>query len=156
MSIRIGIGYDIHRLRKGEGVRLGGILIPDKLKLIGHSDADVLIHAICDALLGAIGAGDMGIYFPDTDPQFRRRESSWFLKEVIRKVHKQGFRVTQIDSIVIAQAPRLSDYRDEMKKNLAGLVKAPLNSINVKAKTNEGLDAIGNSRAIASWAVALI
>ena len=156
MSIRIGIGYDIHRLGKGKGVRLGGVLIPSDKELVGHSDADVLIHAVCDALLGAIGEGDMGIYFPDTDPEFRKKESSWFLKQVVQKVRKRGFKVLQIDSVVVAQTPRLLEYRQQMKANLSKVLEVPQEEVSIKAKTNEALDAIGNKKAIAAWVVVLI
>lgn len=156
MNIRVGIGYDIHRLRKGKGLRLGGILVPCAQELVGHSDADVLIHAICDALLGAIGAGDMGTYFPDRDERFRGKESSWFLEQVAKKVNNQGFQVLQIDSVVIAEGPKLLAYRDQMQENLATLLKIPRSQISIKAKTNERLDSIGSRKAIAAWAVSLV
>lgn len=156
MTIRVGIGYDIHRLKKGKGVRLGGVLIPCDQELIGHSDADVLIHAICDALLGAVGAGDMGTHFPDTDERFRRKESSWFLREVAKKVQKEKFKISQIDSVVIAERPKLSECRSRIQKRVAGLLKISIGQVSVKAKTNEGLDSIGGKKAIAAWAVSLV
>ena len=156
MNIRVGIGYDIHRLRKGKGIRLAAVSIPCQFQLIGHSDADVLIHAVCDALLGAVGAGDMGTYFPDTDEKFRGKESSWFLREVVKKVQKKGFKISQIDSVVIAERPKFSEYRSQIQKNLARLLKIPIEQANIKAKTNEGLDSIGGKKAIAAWAVSLV
>ncbi len=156
MSIRIGIGYDIHRLKKGKGVRLGGVLIPCDQELIGHSDADVLIHAVCDALLGAVGAGDMGTHFPDTEEKFGGKESSWFLKEVVKKVQKKGFKISQIDSVVIAEKPKLSECRSRIQKRVASLLRISIGQVSVKAKTNEGLDSIGGKKAIAAWAVSLV
>lgn len=156
MSIRIGIGYDIHRLKKGRGVRLGGVLIPCDRELIGHSDADVLIHAVCDALLGAAGLGDMGVYFPDSDEKFQGRESSWFLKETVKKIRKKGFKISQIDSVIIAEKPKLLEYRARAQKELARLLKIPIEQVNIKAKTNEGLDSVGRKKAIAAWAVVLV
>lgn len=164
MTIRVGIGYDIHRLktsgfatrREGKGVHLGGVLIPCDQELIGHSDGDVLTHAICDALLGAVGAGDMGAHFPDTDERFRGKESFWFLKEVAKKVQKKGFKISQIDSVVIAERPRLSEYRRRIQKKLASLLRISIGQVSIKAKTNEGLDSVGGKKAIAAWAVSLV
>ena len=156
MNIRIGIGYDIHRLKKGKGVRLGGVLIPCDQELIGHSDADVLIHAVCDALLGAAGLGDMGTYFPDSDEKFKDRKSSWFLKETVKKVQKEGFKISQIDSVIIAEKPKLLEYRARAQKELARLLRIPIEQVNIKAKTNEGLDSVGGKKAIAAWAVSLV
>lgn len=156
MSIRIGIGYDIHRLRKGKGIRLGAVSIPCQFQLVGHSDGDVLIHAVCDALLGAIGAGDMGTYFPDSDQQFRGRESSWFLREAVKKVQKKGFKISQMDSVIIAEKPKLLEYHVRIQKKLARLLKISVEQVNIKAKTNEGLDSVGGKKAIAAWAVSLV
>ena len=156
MTMRVGMGYDIHRLKKGKGIRLGGVLIPCEFELIGHSDADVLIHAVCDALLGAVGAGDMGTYFPDTDQKFKGKESSWFLREVARKVKEKGFKISQIDSVVIAERPKLLEHRLRIRGELAVLLKTSIEQISVKAKTNEGLDAVGGKKAIAAWAVSLV
>ncbi|MBI1976053.1 MAG: 2-C-methyl-D-erythritol 2,4-cyclodiphosphate synthase [Candidatus Omnitrophica bacterium] len=156
MNIRVGIGYDIHRLKKGKGVRLGGVLIPCQFQLVGHSDADALIHAICDSILGAAGAGDMGTYFPDTEAKFRARESAWFLKEVVGQLRRRGLKAVQIDTIIMAQTPRLLEYRRRIQENLALLLKIPKERVGVKAKTNEGLDAVGSKKAVAAWAVALV
>ncbi len=156
MTIRIGIGYDIHRLKNGKGIRLGAILIPCEFELVGHSDADVLIHAVCDALLGAVGAGDMGTHFPDSDEKFRGKESSWFLREVAKKVQKKGFKISQIDSVIIAERPKLLEYLPQIRKKLAGLLRTSIEQVSVKAKTNEGLDSIGGKKAIAAWAVSLV
>lgn len=155
-AIRVGLGYDIHRLKKGKGIRLGGVFIPCGYQLVGHSDADALIHAVCDALLGAAGAGDMGTYFPDTDEKFRGKESSWFLKEVAGHLGRRGFKAAQIDTVIMAQTPRLSEYRRRIQENLARLLKISKEQVGVKAKTNEGLDAVGGKKAVAVWAVSLV
>ncbi|MCM8779925.1 MAG: 2-C-methyl-D-erythritol 2,4-cyclodiphosphate synthase [Candidatus Omnitrophica bacterium] len=152
MSDRIGIGYDIHCLKKGRKLFLGGMQIPHSQGLSGHSDADALLHALCDAFLGAIGAGDIGKFFPDTDPRYKGISSIILLKKVYSLVKQRGFKVNNIDSIIITQAPRLENYKEEIAKNISRLLKIRPKIINVKAKTNAGLGPIGKGQAIAAYA----
>ncbi len=156
MEYRTGIGYDIHRLVEGRKLFIGGVEIPYILGLLGHSDADVLIHAICDALLGASGAGDIGEHFPDTDPNYHNISSSELLKIVVLEVKAKGYRIINLDSVVIAEEPNLSAFKKQIKSNLAGILGINEDCIAVKAKTNEGICATGKKEAIASYAVALL
>lgn len=153
--MRIGIGYDSHRLVEGRKFILGGVHIPFEKGLIGHSDADVLCHAIIDSILGALGLGDIGKYFPDTDPRWKNASSLELLKQVVRLIMPGGFELQWIDSIVIAEEPKLSPYIESMKEALSksGI---PLELINIKAKTNEGIGFIGRSEGIAAFAVCLL
>ncbi len=154
--MQVGIGYDIHRVKKGRGLWLGGIFIPCELELVGHSDGDVLIHALCDALLGAIGAGDMGSYFPDTDEKYRGRESRWFLNKVTERLMRHHYKVIQVDSVIVLERPRLLPYRDSMQETLSKMLRIRKGKVGIKAKTNEGLDSTGQKKAIAVWAVACV
>jgi 2-C-methyl-D-erythritol 2,4-cyclodiphosphate synthase len=154
--MRIGYGYDVHQLVKGKKLLLGGEHIPFVKGLLGHSDADVLIHAICDALLGAAGLGDIGMHFPDTDHSLKDIKSLILLKKTYNMVHDSGFSIFNIDSTIIAQAPNLSPYRDAMRLNLATCTGMKLKDINIKFTTSEGLGFIGEERGIAAVCVALI
>lgn len=156
MSLRIGHGYDVHRLLRGRKLIIGGVDIPFEAGLDGHSDADVLLHAIADALLGAAALGDIGKYFPDTDPEFLNADSLVLLKKVAELIKNEGYSVSNIDSTVIAQRPKLSGYIDQMRRNIAGAVGADISCISVKATTEEKLGFTGQGLAIASHAVCLI
>lgn len=156
MSLRIGHGYDVHRLLRGRKLIIGGVDIPFEAGLDGHSDADVLLHAIADALLGAAALGDIGKHFPDTDPEFLNADSLVLLKKVAELIKNEGYSVSNIDSTVIAQRPKLSGYIDQMRRNIAGAVGADISCISVKATTEEKLGFTGKGLAIASHAVCLI
>jgi len=154
--MRVGIGYDYHRLAVGGRLVLGGIEIPFGKGLAGHSDGDVLTHAICDALLGAAGLGDIGQRFPDTDPQWKDASSLEFVAQVVELVEAKGWRIAHVDSVVVAQEPRLGPYFGRMRERLAGAMGIEPRQVNVKAKTTEGLEAIGRGEAMAAHAVALL
>lgn len=154
--MRIGIGYDIHRLKSGGPLILGGITIASEWELEGHSDADVLLHAVADALLGALALGDLGQHFPDTDPRFRGISSATLLQTVLRLVHERAYRLHNLDTVVIAQRPRLAASIPAIRRNLANLLMADLGAVSVKAKTAEQLGALGRSEGIAAHAVCLI
>jgi len=156
LGIRTGIGYDIHRFKKGRPLYLGGVEIPFPRGLAGHSDGDCLIHAIIDALLGAIGERDIGQLFPDTDPRFKGIRSTELLKEVAVKVRDCGMKIVNIDSVVIAEEPNLSSIIPEIKETLSHLLELKKDKIGIKAKTNEGLGPLGRRKAIASWASVLV
>jgi len=154
--MRIGIGYDIHRLVKGRPLILGGVSIAYEKGLLGHSDADVLVHAMCDALLGAAGLGDIGLHFPDTDPQYKDISSLKLLAKTCHKLAENKFRIINLDSIIFAEAPKLGSYRHEMQNTLANEMNIAPNGVNIKATTTEGLGAIGKGEGIGAMCVALI
>ena len=154
--MRVGLGYDVHSFVSGRPLILGGIKIPYLFGLKGHSDADVLIHAICDALLGAIAEGDIGRHFPDTDPQYRNIQSTILLKKVLAKVREKGFHPLNIDAIVVAQKPKLSDIIPRMVQEIAEVLEIERERVNVKATTTEGLGFTGREEGIAAYAVALV
>jgi 2-C-methyl-D-erythritol 2,4-cyclodiphosphate synthase len=156
MTFRIGQGYDIHALVPGRKLRIGGVDIPFESGLLGHSDGDVLLHAICDALLGAAGLGDIGGRFPDTDPTLRGVDSGTLLADVGKEVQQRGYRVVNIDTTIIAQAPRMAPHIPGMVANVARLLAIDALQINIKAKTNERLGFLGRGEGIAVQAVALI
>ena len=154
--MRIGIGYDIHRLLRGRRFVLGGVRIDHHLGLVGHSDGDALHHAIMDAALGAAGLGDIGEYFPDDDPVNLGKDSAVFVQEVRELLAKKNLQVAQIDSIVIAEEPKLSPWREEIRQSLSKCWGISVDRVNVKAKTNEGFDAVGEREAVACHAVVLL
>ncbi len=156
MKLRIGHGFDSHRLEAGDGVVLGGVRIDCPFRLIAHSDGDALIHALCDALLGAIAAGDIGKLFPDADPQYSGADSRVLLREVMRRVNVAGYAVVNADLTLIAQAPRVANYILAMREVLAQDLQIALDQVNVKATTNEGMDAIGRKEGLAAHAVVLL
>ena len=156
MDFRVGVGYDIHRLVKGRKLFLGGLQVPYVKGLLGHSDADCLLHAICDALLGALGAGDIGELFPDTEPKYRGISSVELLKIVSDKVKASGFLINNIDAIVIAEEPKLSPFKKQMEEKISQALGLKTGSVNIKAKTNEGLADTGNRKAIACFAQAAL
>jgi len=150
---RTGIGYDIHRLVPGRPLMLGGVEIPFDKGLLGHSDGDVLIHAVCDALLGALAMGDIGEHFPDSDPAYKGIAGSRLLEPVKAMLEKSRYMIGNIDIVLVAQSPALTPFKKKIKENLCSLMGIEDNALNIKAKTNEGLDAVGNQEAIACWAV---
>lgn len=156
MDISVGIGYDIHRLATGRGLRIGGVSIPYAKGCLGHSDADVLLHAVCDALLGAAGAGDIGELFPDSDPQYKDVDSRKLLAQVGRLLLERGLRIVNIDAVVIAEEPKLAPFKEKMRMEIAGTLGMAKSQVNVKAKTSEGLGELGRSEAIAAYAVSLV
>ena len=154
--MRIGQGYDVHRMVEGRKLILGGVDIPYELGLLGHSDADVLTHAIMDALLGAAGMGDIGRHFPDTDPKYFGADSLKLLAAVIEKIAAAGWKVGNVDSTIVAQRPKLAPYLAQMQKNLADVMKIQTNQINIKATTEEKLGFTGSGEGMAAQAVALL
>jgi 2-C-methyl-D-erythritol 2,4-cyclodiphosphate synthase len=156
MNIRIGNGYDLHRLVCDRKLILGGVEIPYEKGLLGHSDADVLTHAIMDAMLGALALGDIGHYFPPTEPKWAGSDSIMLLQQVQELIGAQGWRVNNIDSMVIAEAPKLKPHIKAMRDRLATAMSLPIDCVSVKATTNEGIDAIGQKEAIAVHAVVLL
>jgi 2-C-methyl-D-erythritol 2,4-cyclodiphosphate synthase len=156
MSFRIGFGYDIHRLEKGKPLWLGGVLVSEDIGAVGHSDADVLIHAICDALLGAAGLRDIGVQFPDTSAEFKGISSLILLESVMGMIKGKGYKVEQIDSTICLQAPKIMKMIPEIKLILAKTLEINENEISVKATTKENLDAVGRGEGIEAYAVVLI
>lgn len=154
--MRIGYGYDVHRLVEGRKLIIGGVEIPFDKGLLGHSDADVLLHAVSDAVLGAAGMGDIGKLFPDTDEKYEGADSLLLLREVISRVNKKGYKVGNIDATIIAQKPKLSSYTSEMESNIALACGIDAEFVNVKATTEEGLGFTGKGEGMASSAVCLI
>lgn len=153
---RIGIGYDIHRLVEGRKLVLGGMEIPFEKGLLGHSDSDVLTHAICDALLGAAALGDIGTHFPDTDPRWAGASSLEFLARVVELVTQKGHRVANVDATIMAERPKLMPYVQAMRERLASVLQIDVDQVNIKAKTNEGLESVGRGEAISAQAIALL
>jgi 2-C-methyl-D-erythritol 2,4-cyclodiphosphate synthase len=156
ITMRVGIGYDVHRLVSGRKLILGGVDIPFEKGLLGHSDADVLVHAVCDALLGAAGLGDIGVHFPDTDPEYKDISSIKILAQTYELISRKNFKVMNIDSTIFADAPKLSPYGEAMKKNIARTIEIEPRCVNVKATTLEGLGMIGKGEGIGAMCVALL
>ena len=159
--MRVGFGYDSHRFApdasaEGDSQRLGGVAIPDCPKLDGHSDADVLIHAVIDALLGAVALGDIGSHFPDSEPRWKDANSAVLLCAVLREIADAGYAVGNVDATVICELPRLAPHVDGIRARLAALLDLPVSAVSVKGKTNEGMDATGEGLGIAVHAVALL
>jgi 2-C-methyl-D-erythritol 2,4-cyclodiphosphate synthase len=154
--MRVGIGYDIHPLGKGRKLILGGLDIQHTQGLIGHSDADALVHAVCDALLGAMGEGDLGRHYPSSDPRYKDISSLRLLEDVSGMLTKKGFRLVNLDTVIIAQAPRLGPHLDAMRARIAEVLNIEGTQVNVKVKSGEGVDAIGREEAIAAQAMCLI
>jgi len=154
--MRIGIGYDVHKLVSGRKLILGGVTIPFEKGLLGHSDADVLVHSICDALLGAAGLGDIGLHFPDTDPEFKDISSLKLLEKSYKMVTGKGFHLKNIDSTIFAQAPKVFPFREEMQKKIASAMNVNPNFINIKATSTEGLGIFGKGEGIGAMSVVLV
>ena len=153
---RIGYGYDVHPLGPGRKLILGGIDIPHTAGLLGHSDSDVLVHAVCDALLGAMGEGDLGRHYPSSDPKYKGISSLTLLEDVMTKLKSKGYRVGNIDTVIVAQAPRLGPHLLAMQKKMAEVAGINPDLINVKVKSGEGLDAVGREEGMTAHAVCLI
>lgn len=151
--MRVGMGYDVHKLVEGRDLIMGGVKIPHTLGLLGHSDADVLLHAIMDALLGAAALGDIGKHFPDTDPQYKGASSVMLLEHVGKLIAEKGFVIENIDATIIAQKPKMRPHIEEMEKNIANALKIDVSQINVKATTEEGLGFTGTEEGISSQAI---
>jgi 2-C-methyl-D-erythritol 2,4-cyclodiphosphate synthase len=156
MDFRIGQGYDVHQLVGGRPLIIGGVRVPYERGLLGHSDADVLLHAITDALFGAASMGDIGRHFPDTDPEFTGADSRALLREAFRRVSEAGFAIANVDSTVIAQAPKLAPHIEAMRANIAEDLDLPPSRVNVKAKTNEKLGYLGRGEGIEAQAAVLL
>ena len=154
--MRVGMGYDVHKLVEGRRLILGGVDIPFEKGLLGHSDADVLLHAVMDSLLGAAALGDIGYHFPDTDEKYKGADSLFLLKEVGRIISDAGFAVGNIDATVIAQRPKLSPYREAMRENIANALGIDVGQVSVKATTEEGLGFTGSGEGISSQSIALL
>ena len=153
---RIGLGYDIHRLVKNRKLFIGGVLIPSIYGLDGHSDADVLIHSICDSILGALGMGDIGTHFSNKDPKYKNKKSTYFLNKVVRMMRQEGYRIVNIDSTLICEKPKLSRHRKKITTSLEKKLKIPKGCMSIKATTSEGLGAIGEGMGIACKTIVLI
>ena len=154
--MRIGHGYDVHKLVEGRKLIMGGVEIPYEKGLLGHSDADVLLHAISDALLGAAALGDIGKLFPDTDPQFKGADSLVLMAEVYRQIKEKGYKVVNVDATIIAQRPKMRPHIDAMRSNIAKTLGVDIDCINVKATTEEGMGFTGEGMGISAHAVCLI
>lgn len=155
-ALRIGQGFDVHAFTDGEFVTLGGIKVPHTRGILAHSDGDVLLHAVCDALLGAASLGDIGMHFPDSDARWKGADSRAFVRHVRSLLSERGYRVVNIDATVIAEAPRLGQHREAMRANLAADLQVDLDRVNVKATTTEKLGFIGRAEGIVCQAIALI
>ena len=155
-DIRTGLGYDLHTLQEGRPFILGGIHIPADFGPLGYSDGDALIHAICDAMIGALSLGDIGQHFPDTDPEFKGINSMILLEKTAALIKQHGYQINNIDSTVILESPKISPYVDSIKESLAGVLGIETNRISVKATTNEHVDATGEGKAIAVYASILL
>lgn len=154
--MRVGIGYDAHKLVSGRKLILGGVEIEYEKGLFGHSDADVLTHAVIDALIGAVGQGSIGGFFPDTDPKYKDISSLKLLSEVFKVISGEGYEISNIDSTVVCEEPKIARYVDNMKENLAGALGLDLSQINIKGKTEEGMGFTGKKEGISAYAVALV
>ena len=154
--MRIGLGYDIHRLVEDRKLILGGVEIPYELGLLGHSDADVLIHSIIDAILGSVALRDIGYHFPDTDEKYKNANSLELLKETKKMLLNEGYKIINIDSNIICQKPKLSPYIEEMRKNISQVLELKINQVSIKAKTNEKMDSMGNGLSISTNAIVLV
>ena len=153
---RVGLGYDVHQLKDDRPLILGGVEIPHEKGLDGHSDADVIMHAICDAILGALGEGDIGSFFPPNDPQWKDASSKIFLEEAAKQIKKQNGRLINIDAMLIAEAPKISPYIPEMKNNIANALGVSPRDIGIKATTNETMGFVGRGEGMAAHAVASV
>ena len=156
MNIRIGHGYDVHKLTEGRELIIGGVNIPHHLGLLGHSDADVLLHAISDALLGSLSLGDIGKHFPDTDEQYKDADSLELLACVYELIKERGYEIGNVDATILAQKPKLAPYIPQMRLNIARALETELDNISVKATTEEGLGFTGEKKGIAAHAVCLV
>lgn len=156
IDFKIGHGYDVHRLTENRKLIIGGVEIPYTMGLMGHSDADVLFHAVMDAIIGALGLGDIGRHFPDSDDKFKNIDSMILARETFNLLYENGYKISNLDCTIIAQRPKLMPYIENMKQNIADVYKTSINKINIKATTEEGLGFTGTGNGIAAHAVVLI
>jgi len=156
MKIRVGSGYDVHQLKEGLDFWLGGIIVPHSKGALGHSDADVLIHSICDALLGAANLGDIGKHFPDTDPKYKAIDSKVLLSSVMELIREKGYELGNIDSTICLQKPKIQDYIPEMQKVLASCMRVDIDLVSIKATTTEELSFVGREEGVSAYATVLI
>jgi 2-C-methyl-D-erythritol 2,4-cyclodiphosphate synthase len=156
MSYRIGSGVDFHQLVEGRELWVGGVRIPHHKGALGHSDADVLLHAICDALLGAAAIGDIGLHFPDTDPAFKNIDSKLLLRQTCELIHKEGYRIINIDSTLCLEAPKIKPYVDNMRKTIAGILGISEKDISIKATTTEKMGFVGREEGVVAYATVLV
>ena len=154
--MRIGMGYDVHKLTEDRKLIMGGVEIPHEKGLLGHSDADVLLHAICDALLGAAALGDIGKHFPDTDPQFKGADSRKLLSHVLHLISEKGYCIINIDATIIAQKPKMAPHIQKMRENIAETLQIDVDQVNVKATTEEGMGFTGEGKGISAQAICLV
>lgn len=154
--MRVGFGYDCHRLSAGKGIVLGGVEIPSEFGVIAHSDGDVLIHALCDALLGTASLGDIGTHFPDWDRRYEGIRSEWFLIKCLEMLNGKGLEIVNIDATVILEEPKLGPYRKKIIENLSRILRIPEDHISIKAKTKEGMDSVGKREGIEAYVVVLV
>ena len=155
-DFRIGFGYDVHQLKKGEDLNLGGIVIPHAKGTLGHSDADVLIHAICDALLGAINLRDIGFHFPDTDPEYNGIDSKKLLGNVVELIHNNGYRIGNIDTTICVEKPKINPHIEQMQEVLCPILQIERDRLSIKATTSEKMSFIGKQKGISVYAVTLV
>ncbi len=156
INFKTGFGHDQHRFTPGKKLMLGGVRIPHDKGLLAHSDGDVLLHAICDALLGALGRGDIGDLFPDTDEQFKDADSALFVRQIMKMMERDYYRVGNIDCLIIADEPKISPHKKELKERIAALLNVPPSAVNIKATRTEGMGALSDSQGIAAQAAVLI
>jgi len=156
LNFKIGFGYDIHRLAEGEELWLGGLLIPHTKGSVGHSDADVVIHAICDAMIGALALGDIGSHFPDTDPQYKGIDSKVLLKHVYELINSKGWLIGNIDSTIVLETPKLRPHIDDMRNLLSSILTCDVSQISIKATTSEKLSYVGEEEGVKAYAVVLL
>ncbi|MDD7183624.1 2-C-methyl-D-erythritol 2,4-cyclodiphosphate synthase [Peptostreptococcus porci] len=154
--MRVGIGYDVHKLVDNRDLIIGGVNIPHEKGLLGHSDADVLTHALIDSIFGALAVGDLGKHFPDTDPEYKGADSLKLLKYAFKLMDEMGYKIGNLDCTIIAQAPKMAPHLDKMRKNFADILNTDLSNINIKATTEEGLGFTGNREGISSQAICLL
>lgn len=154
--MRIGLGYDVHKLVEGRPLIIGGVNVPHEKGLLGHSDADVLIHAIMDGMLGALALGDIGKHFPDTDEKYKGANSMKLLEYVNHLINEKGYEINNIDSIIVAQSPKMAPYIEQMRRNIATVLNTDINNISVKATTEEGLGFTGEKQGISSQSICLL
>lgn len=153
-KIRVGFGYDVHKIVRGKGIILGGVIIPCNKKFEGHSDADILLHSLCDALLGAANLGDIGYHFPNTDPKYKNISSAVLLKEVCKLLKRDKWRIVNADCMIVLEEPKIGQYIEEMKKNITEIIKTT--SLSIKATTSESLGFVGQKRGAQCFSVVLI
>lgn len=154
--MKVGIGYDVHKLVEGRDLIIGGVNIPHSIGLLGHSDADVLTHAVIDSMFGALGVGDLGRHFPDTDPKYKGADSLKLMEYAYNLMDKMGYEIGNIDCVIIAQAPKMAPHLDKMKENFARILNTDIKNINIKATTEEGLGFTGSKEGISSQAICLL